>query len=140
MRECNHTSLAGFVLHLRNETQLRFVPMPSVQPRKRPTHCTWCGREMAPNPSGRHRKYCSQACRQRSYEQRHQLKGTTIPEDSVIMSAANAAKMHDQLFELRCAAEDVQTALREGEDKETLDVLVEELVMLARGVEKIRGQ
>lgn len=114
--------------------------MSSATTRKRPAHCTWCGKEMAPNPSGRHRKYCSQACRQRCYEQRNQLKGTTIPEDSVIMTAAKAAHMHDQLFELRCAAEDIQTALREGEDAETMEILVEELLALARGVEKFRGQ
>lgn len=114
--------------------------MPASATRKRPTHCTWCGKEMAPNPSGRHRKYCSQACRQRSYEQRNQLKDTSIPADSVIMSAANAAQLHDELFELRCAAEDIQTAARDGEERETIELLADELLEIARRVEKLRGQ
>lgn len=95
---------------------------------------------MAPNPSGRHRKYCSQSCRQRAYEQRNQLKGTSIPTDAVIYTAESATQLHDDLFELRCAAEDIRTAAKDGEDHDTLLALSEELLQLARRVEKIRGQ
>lgn len=36
-------------------------------------HCAWCGRDISTNNRGRKRKYCSQSCRQRTYEARHNL-------------------------------------------------------------------
>lgn len=94
---------------------------------------------MAINSSGRRRKYCSHACRQRSYEQRHQLKGTGIPQDSVILSASKVAELHDELFELRCAAEDIHTAAQDGEDHATITLLAADVVDIARKIENFRN-
>ncbi|WP_313770420.1 hypothetical protein [Corynebacterium anserum] len=94
---------------------------------------------MTINPAGRRRKYCSHACRQRSYEQRHQLEGTGIPQDSVILSASKVAKLHDELFELRCAAEDIHTAAHDGEDHATIALLAADVVNIARQVENFRN-
>ncbi len=108
--------------------------------RNNPRRCAWCGKEMADNPSGRKRKYCDQSCRQRAYEQRKLLEGTAIPADSLILSAEKAEMLHDQLFELRCAAEDISTAVAEGEDRSGVQTLTEELVTLAREIETFRGE
>ena len=51
-----------------------------------------------------------------------------------------AEQLHDELFELRCAAEDVQTAARDREDYHSIEELAEELVDIARRIEQIRGQ
>lgn len=44
----------------------------------------------------------------------------------------------DRLFELRCAAEDISTAASENADAEELRDLCDELVALAKQIEKLR--
>ena len=106
----------------------------------RPKHCAWCGRDDDSGCTNRPRKFCNQSCRQRAYEQRAQLAGTSIPADSVIMSASAAEKFHDDLFELRCAAEDLCTAAKEGESAEVVEELASELESMARRIEQLRGR
>lgn len=54
------------------------------------------------------------------------------------MRPESVAAMRDKLFELRCLAEDIATASKEGADFSELDPLCQELVVLARDIEKIR--
>jgi hypothetical protein len=66
---------------------------------------------------GRRRQYCRQSCRQRAYEQRASIngvQGTSLPTDAVVLSADEAADLSDRVYQVRCAAEDVATALDEG--------------------------
>lgn len=53
------------------------------------------------------------------------------------MGAADVGKLKDGLFELRCAAEDIQTAVLEGADAAELRELCGEMVVKARAVEKL---
>ncbi|HLS75466.1 MAG TPA: hypothetical protein VK083_01595 [Nocardia sp.] len=100
--------------------------------------CLWCGREIVESESGRRRRYCRQSCRQRAYEHRNSVKGTGIPEDSVILSAQEAADLADRWFAARCAAEDVATAVEEGASREELRQLSATLVQLSREAERLR--
>ncbi|MBP2191087.1 hypothetical protein ACWDYH_28580 [Nocardia goodfellowii] len=111
--------------------------------------CLWCGREIVDSGSsgrsagsapaaGRKRRYCRQSCRQRAYEHRNSLKGTGIPDDSVVLSAQEAADLADRWFAARCAAEDVATAISEGAGAEELAVLSKTLVELTRDAERLR--
>ena len=101
--------------------------------------CAWCGTEMTLTPGrGRRKKYCSASCKQRAYEQRNNVSGTSIPSNAVIMTPDKAQQLLDGLFELRCAAEDVSTAAQEGSTSEELVELCRELVQMARQLEKIR--
>ncbi|WP_267616054.1 hypothetical protein [Gordonia bronchialis] len=93
---------------------------------------------MVDSELGRRRKYCKRSCRQRAYEQRTLVEGTAIPADAIILSAAEAADLGDRLFALRCAAEDLDTALAEQADTATLTELAAEVVALAREAEKLR--
>lgn len=54
------------------------------------------------------------------------------------MTAERAERLQDSLFELRCSAEDIATAAREGAGGEELQELCTELVDLARTIEKLR--
>ena len=67
---------------------------------------------------GRRRQYCRQSCRQRAYEQRASIngvrQGASLPADAVVLSADEAADLSDRVYQVRCAAEDVATALDEG--------------------------
>ena len=100
--------------------------------------CAWCHKEIEVTPRGRPRKFCSQSCRQRAYEQRNGVSGKAIPQDVVMLSAAKAETLWDGLYALRCAAEDVATATAEGADAQEIGELCEELVDLARKLEQLR--
>lgn len=101
--------------------------------------CQWCGRELPHQEGrGRRRKFCSPSCKQRAYEQRNAVAGTGVPSDAVILTPDKAGQLRDRLFELRCAAEDVATAQSEGADAEEIAALCDELVGMARGIERLR--
>ena len=74
---------------------------------------------------GRRRQYCRQACRQRAYEQRAMVKGT----------ADEAAELSDRVYQVRCAAEDVATAVDEGAKAAELRQLCDELLRAAKAAD-----
>lgn len=130
--------------------------------------CEWCGKEIALSPRGRRRKYCDQTCRQRAYEHRKVLEAQLLqftagageqrdPSEqptaapaalpvavalgasaSAGLSPSRLTTLRDGLFELRCAAEDVETAVSEGADADEIAGLCRELVVKARGLEHFR--
>jgi hypothetical protein len=88
--------------------------------------------------SGRRRRYCRQSCRQRAYEQRAQLnggKGAALPADAVVLSADEAAALCDRVYQVRCAAEDIATALDEGAAAAELHGLCDTLVQAAHAAD-----
>lgn len=102
-----------------------------VTRRARPQPCRWCGRDVSDAGMGRRRQYCRQSCRQRAYEQRASLTragAADLPADAVVLSADDAADLSDRIYQVRCAAEDVATAVEEGagatEIRELCDVLI----------------
>lgn len=100
--------------------------------------CAWCAKAIEFPDRGRPRKYCSHACRQRAYEQRNNVAGSSIPANAVIITPEHARELRDALFELRCAAEDVFTAVEGGEPVAEVRSLCQELVILAKSIEKLR--
>ena len=103
--------------------------------RKRPQPCRWCGREVADAQMGRRRQYCRQSCRQRAYEQRALVKGTSLAPDSVVLTADEAAQLADRVYQVRCAAEDVATAVDEGAAADELRQLCEALMQAAKAAD-----
>ncbi|WP_040356561.1 hypothetical protein [Corynebacterium capitovis] len=101
--------------------------------------CQWCGAElMQPQGRGRRRKYCSDSCKQRAYEHRLSVGGGRSPQqtaDAVIMSPERVATLRDQLFQVRCAAEDIATAYEDGADSEEIRHLCDELIVLTKTAE-----
>ena len=84
--------------------------------------CGWCRRVLAQQGSvGRPRLYCTQACRQRAYEQRAATAKAGLPEDVVLVSRAELDGLQDRLYQLRCALEDVGTLLGERPTKAELE-------------------
>ena len=101
--------------------------------------CLWCGRELPTSSTvGRRRRYCAQACRQRAYENRNALERGAIPADAVVLTAQERDDLADRLYQMRCAAEDVATALAEAADPAELSALVAEMLATARSAERIR--
>lgn len=63
------------------------------------------------------------------------VKGTAVPEDAVVLSADEAAELSDRVFQVRCAAEDVATAVDEGADGAELKELCDALVQAAKAAD-----
>lgn len=84
---------------------------------------------------GRRRQYCRQSCRQRAYEQRAMVKGSAVPPDAVVLSAEEAAELADRVYQVRCAAEDVATAVDEGAAGEELRELCDTLMRVAKAAD-----
>lgn len=106
--------------------------------RVRPQPCRWCGRDVADSGLGRRRQYCRQSCRQRAYEQRASVnggKGASLPADAVLLSADEAADLSDRVYQVRCAAEDVATALDEGAGATELRELCDALMQAAQAAD-----
>lgn len=61
-----------------------------------------------------------------------------LPEDSVVLSAAELADLQDRLFQLRCAAEDVVTAVDDTADQAELRKLASQVVNVAAELERLR--
>jgi predicted nucleic acid-binding Zn ribbon protein len=102
-------------------------------------HCGWCGGRLPDDGRvGRPRRYCSQSCRQRAYERRAAVQRGGLPEDAVVLSAAELADLQDRLFQLRCAAEDVATAADDGAGVAELKVLAVQVITTAADLERLR--
>lgn len=61
-----------------------------------------------------------------------------LPEDAVVLSAAELADLQDRLFQLRCAAEDVTTAIDDGAEHADLRKLAAQVVDVATELERLR--
>ncbi len=66
------------------------------------------------------------------------MRGQDLPEDSVVLSSREIESLADRLFASRAAAEDVLTALAEGEDRNRLEQLARHAVDTAREAERLR--
>lgn len=107
--------------------------------RRAETACLWCGREIGEQPSiGRRRQYCRQSCRQRAYENRTTMAAAGLPDDAVLFTADERQLLADKLFQVRCAAEDVATAVADGAAGGELTALLDELLAAARDAEVLR--
>lgn len=61
-----------------------------------------------------------------------------LPEDAVVLSAAELADLQDRLFQLRCAAEDVMTAIDDGAGTGELRNLAGGVLSAAESLERLR--
>ena len=59
------------------------------------------------------------------------VKGTSLAPDSVVLTADEAAELSDRVYQVRCAAEDVTTAVEEGADAVELKQLCDALMRAA---------
>jgi hypothetical protein len=63
------------------------------------------------------------------------VRGTTLPADAVVLSAEEAARLSDRVYQLRCAAEDVSTAVNEGAGRAELRELCDTLLTAAKAAD-----
>jgi len=63
------------------------------------------------------------------------VKGTSVAPDSVVLSADEAAQLSDRVYQVRCAAEDIATAIDEGADGSELRDLCDALIRAAKAAD-----
>lgn len=63
------------------------------------------------------------------------VKGTSVAPDSVVLSADEAAQLSDRVYQVRCAAEDVVTAVDEGAEAPELKDLCDALMRAAKAAD-----
>lgn len=93
--------------------------------------CRWCGRPfgVVAGP-GRPREYCRRSCRQRDYEARQQSAALGLGDARLVVARAELDALHDRLYELEAAVEDVERDLAaadppgEQDYREALDWLL----------------
>lgn len=95
--------------------------------------CAWCGRSLpeAAN-TGRPRRYCRQACRQREYEARLRSAEAGLSEAELVVTRHELDELYDLLYVLECAVEDVDRDLARSRTRQDLADAVEWLLQAAR--------
>lgn len=63
------------------------------------------------------------------------VKGTSLAPDAVVLSADEASELSDRVYQVRCAAEDVATAIEEGVGGAELRDLCDALMRAARAAD-----
>ena len=92
--------------------------------------CRWCSRgfPVAGGP-GRPRAFCSQACRQKEYISRLRARDAGLSEAELIVARSELDALHDRLYVLECAIDDVRRDLAEAttpeEVRQALDWVLE---------------
>ena len=63
------------------------------------------------------------------------VKGTSVAPDSVVLTAEEASQLSDRVYQVRCAAEDVATAIDEGAERTELRELCDALMRAAKAAD-----
>jgi hypothetical protein len=63
------------------------------------------------------------------------VRGTSVAPDSVVLTADEASELSDRVYQVRCAAEDVATAVEEGAEGPELRELCDALMQAAKAAD-----
>lgn len=75
--------------------------------------CRWCRRVLPVRSGpGRRREFCGAACRQWDWVARQRSRELAISEGELVIARSELDALHDQLYVLACAVEDVERDLR----------------------------
>ena len=66
------------------------------------------------------------------------VRGTSVSPDSVVLTADEACQLSDRVYQVRCAAEDVVTAVDEGVEPTELRELCDALMRAAKAADRWR--
>jgi hypothetical protein len=63
------------------------------------------------------------------------VKGTSVAADAVVLTADEAMQLSDRVYQVRCAAEDLATAVDEGAEAAELKDLCDALLRAAKAAD-----
>jgi hypothetical protein len=74
--------------------------------------CRWCGRRLPVRKGpGRPRAFCGGSCRQQDYLRRQRAQEAGLAEHELVVTRAELDDLHDRLYVLESAIEDVERDL-----------------------------
>lgn len=77
-----------------------------------PSNCRWCRRALpARSGPGRPRVFCSQRCRQWDWVARQRARELQLSDDELVIARTELDGLHDELYVLACAVDDVERDL-----------------------------
>jgi hypothetical protein len=92
---------------------VRGARIATVEKSSQSRRCRWCGRAIDARPGpGRPRDYCKPSHRQRDYEARRRSIELGLSESELIVTRHDLDELHDLLYVLEAAIEDVENDLR----------------------------
>ncbi len=95
--------------------------------------CPWCRRPLPPpTGSGRPRVYCRRSCRQRAFEHRRRLAELGLSDAELVIARRDLDALHDALYVLEAAVEDVERDLASSRTKADLEAALSWLLSAAR--------
>jgi hypothetical protein len=95
---------------------------------ERRSRCRWCRRVLPSQKLGRPRQFCSQSCRQWDWVGRQRARELQLNEDELIVTKAALDELHDELFVLACAVDDVERDLASAAGKAPVASEVREML------------
>jgi hypothetical protein len=102
--------------------------------------CRWCGRpfEVTPGP-GRPREFCKASCRQQDYVARQRSREAGLSDAELIVARAQLDDLHDRLYVLEAAIEDVERDLADAEGPDDVRAALDWLLEAARPLVEARS-
>jgi hypothetical protein len=95
--------------------------------------CPWCRRPVAARSGpGRPRLYCRRSCRQRAFEHRRRLQELGLTEAELVVARRDLDALHDALYVLEAAIEDVDQDLARSRTKADVEAALAWLLAAAR--------
>ena len=74
--------------------------------------CRWCRRALPERAGpGRTREFCSQRCRQWDWVARQRARELELSEGELVVARSSLDELHDELYVLACAVDDVERDL-----------------------------
>ncbi|HET9442634.1 MAG TPA: hypothetical protein VFO65_04880 [Acidimicrobiales bacterium] len=95
--------------------------------------CGWCKGPLPPAATtGRPRRYCRAVCRQRDFEARRRAAEVGLTETELVVARHDLDALHDALYVLEAAVEDVERDLAGSPTKQDYADAVAWLLQAAR--------
>jgi hypothetical protein len=109
-------------------------------PQEQRSRCRWCRRVLPAQKMGRPRVFCSQACRQWDWVGRQRARELQLNEDELIVTKAELDQLHDELYVLACAVDDVDRDLSATRKTQAANEIREMLTWLLEAARPIRDR
>ena len=103
--------------------------------------CRWCRRALPERKGpGRTREFCSQRCRQWDWVSRQRARELELSDGELVIAKATLDELHDELYVLGCAVDDVERDLAAAGDPIGVGELRQALTWLLEAARPLRDR
>ena len=103
--------------------------------------CRWCRRVLPERRGpGRRREFCSQRCRQWDWVSRQRARELELSEGELVVAKSSLDELHDELYVLACAVDDVERDLAAADGTPPPDEVRQALAWLLEAARPLRDR